>query len=151
MLKKISLAFCIFCISVTSHAYLIKTNFTVENKTDVPLLMEIEQPNGQETLTQPLPAHKIIDTLTLNNNDNTGLLYQTATAPFKSNPQTEKSMLKVVLLIISVHPGGMNTALSILFLLQKASLSIPLISAKPANMEKRLIMQSLLREHRIKH
>jgi len=83
MLKKISLAFCIFCISATSHAYLLKTNFTVENKTDVPLLIEIEQPNGQETLKQPLPAHKKIDALSLNNNDNTGLLYQTATAPFK--------------------------------------------------------------------
>ena len=46
MFKKISLALFITCISASSYAYVVGANLTVENKTDVPMVIEVA-PNGQ--------------------------------------------------------------------------------------------------------
>ena len=82
MFKKIPLALFISCISASSYAYMIGSNFTVENKTDVPMVLAVEQPNGQDGVTQQIPAHKITQVY-LTNGDHSGLLYQASTAPFK--------------------------------------------------------------------
>lgn len=84
MFKKIKIPLALFmsCISASSYAYMIGTNLTVENKTDVPMVLSVEQPNGQTEMTQQIPAHKISQ-LYITNGDHSGLLYQTSTAPFK--------------------------------------------------------------------
>ena len=98
MFKQIQSALLISCISVSSYAYVVQTNLTVENKTDVHMGIEIDQPNG----TKPyygIPAHKSRKIL-LDNEDSSGLLYQTATAPFKiwaiyPEKDTQKNILSV--------------------------------------------------------
>lgn len=82
MFKKIQLTLLVASLSASSYAYVIQTKLTVENKTDVPMLMTIDQPNGQESLSKPIPAHQTT-ILDMDNGDHSGLLYQTATAPFK--------------------------------------------------------------------
>ena len=81
MIKHIPLALFISCISVSASAYVIDTNFNVDNKTAVPMFIVINQPNGQIQLTKPLPPHQITK-MDLSNGDHTGYLYQTSTAPF---------------------------------------------------------------------
>ena len=83
MVKKIQLGLLISCISASSYAYVVQTNLTVENKTGVPMVMEIIQPNGQDRITKQIPAHEIIHAA-LENGDHSGLLYQTSTAPLPS-------------------------------------------------------------------
>lgn len=82
MFKKMNLALLISCISATSYAYVINSNLTVENKTDVPLIMSIEQPNGQDPVTLKISAHTTTP-IFMTNDDHTGYLYQTSIAPFK--------------------------------------------------------------------
>lgn len=82
MFKKIKMALLISCISASSYAYVIDTNLTVENRTNVPLLLTMEQPNGQDPVSQPIPAHQT-SLIPMSNGDHGGLLYQTSTAPFK--------------------------------------------------------------------
>lgn len=82
MFKKIQLAFLICCTSASSYAYVIGVNFTVENKTGVPMVLIMQQPNGQKELTKPIPAHQISHVY-IENGDYTGLLYQMSTAPLK--------------------------------------------------------------------
>lgn len=83
MFKKIQLAILISGISATSYAYVVESNLTVENKTNVPMVMIIEQPNGQPVKTISIPAHQTIDKQYMQNGDHSGLLYQTSSAPFK--------------------------------------------------------------------
>lgn len=45
------------------------------------MMLTINQPNGQEMLTQPIPAHEI-SVYPTDNGDHSGMLYQTAIAPF---------------------------------------------------------------------
>lgn len=82
MFKKIQLGLLISCISVSSYAYVIGTNFTIENKTATPMVMVVEQPNGQANNIVHIPAHET-SKVYLQNGDNSGLLYQTSSAPFK--------------------------------------------------------------------
>jgi hypothetical protein len=81
MFKKIQLGLLISCISLSSYAYVVQTNFTVENKTDVPMVISVDQPNGQGSNTLSIPAHESTQ-VQMQNGDSSGLLYQTATAPF---------------------------------------------------------------------
>lgn len=81
MFKKISLAVLISCISVSSYAN-VKTNFIIENKTNVDMVFTAKQPNNQDDITQVIPAN---DTRSVYMTD--GLsdwwLYQSHTASFK--------------------------------------------------------------------
>lgn len=81
MFKKIQLALIISCVSASSYAYVVETNFSVENKTDVPLAIVIDQPNGQKPIAKALPAHEVT-TIKMDNGDHSGLLYQTSAASF---------------------------------------------------------------------
>ena len=81
MFKKIYVALFISCISATSYAYVVGANLTVENKTDVPMVIVIDQPNGQAKDILQLPPHKS-NQIYMQNGDNSGMLYQTSTAPF---------------------------------------------------------------------
>lgn len=81
MLTRIAFAILISGMSAASYAYVIGTHLNVENKTDTPLTISITQPNGQEPLTQSLPAHQT-RIIYMENGDHGGLLYQTAIAPF---------------------------------------------------------------------
>jgi len=81
MFKKFLFASLISCISITSFAYVIDTNLTIENKTDVPLMLEVEQPNGQPATGISIPAHAS-NKINLSNGDSSGLLYQKSSAPF---------------------------------------------------------------------
>lgn len=81
MLKKISLVLLTTCISASSYAYVIGANLTVQNKTDVPMEIEITPPNKQEKVIKQIPAHETIHTY-IENGDHSGWLYQTSTAPF---------------------------------------------------------------------
>lgn len=81
MLKKISLALFLSCINASSFAYVIDTDFTIENKTDVALTIEVEQPNGQPATGTTIPAHDF-KKISLSNGDNSGMLYQKSSAPF---------------------------------------------------------------------
>jgi hypothetical protein len=91
MFKKIPLAIFISCISASSFAYQIGTNLTVENNTDVPMLLSVELPKGQAGMTQQIPAHKISQ-IYMTNGDHTGLLNQTSTAPFKITGAEDQKM-----------------------------------------------------------
>src|SRR5437868_13183459 len=82
MFKKIQLGLIISCFSISSYAYVIGTNFTIENNTATPMVMTVEQPNGQAENTIHIPAHDT-SKVYLQNGDNRGLLYQTSAAPFK--------------------------------------------------------------------
>jgi hypothetical protein len=82
MFKKIQFGLLLSCVSAYSYAYVINANLTVENKTDVPMVIVVDNPNGQAQLTQPIPAHKTT-LLHLENGDHSGWLYQASTAPFK--------------------------------------------------------------------
>lgn len=72
----------IFCLGTTSYAYVIGTNLTIENKTDVPMLMLAEQPNGQANNTVYIPAHNTSHVY-MENGDYSGLLYQMSNALFQ--------------------------------------------------------------------
>lgn len=86
MFKKIQLGLLISCISVSSYAYVVETNFTIENKTDLTMLIDLTLPNGDNRL-EFVYAHQT-RVMALDNGDHSGLLYQTATAPFKIYAQT---------------------------------------------------------------
>lgn len=81
MFKKIQLAVFIACCNASSYAYVIDTHFTVENKTDVPMVITVDQPNGQTSNLLHIPAHESTQVY-MQNGDNSGLLYQTSTSPF---------------------------------------------------------------------
>lgn len=82
MFKKNLLALCIVCTSVSSYAYVIGANLTVENKTDTAMLLSIYNPNGQDKSFQYIPAHWTMQ-IYLENGDHSRWLYQMSTAPFK--------------------------------------------------------------------
>lgn len=82
MFKQLQLTTLLFCISMSSYAYQVDTNFSIENNTDVLMLLTVEQPNGQPETGMEIPAHKTT-TITLQNGDHTGLLYQRSSAPFR--------------------------------------------------------------------
>jgi hypothetical protein len=82
MFKRISFAFLIYCISISSFAYVIDTNFTIDNQTNSPMALEIEQPNGQPSIDIAIFAHES-KKINLSKGDKSGLLYQKSSAPFK--------------------------------------------------------------------
>lgn len=82
MFKKIFSAIFITCISASSYAYVIPTNFSIENKTNVDMTVEITPAvKGQEKITKQIPAHDTLQ-ISLDNGDHSGWLYQTSTSPF---------------------------------------------------------------------
>lgn len=81
MVKQLQFATLISCISISSYAYVIGTNFTVTNNTDTLMTMEIKPPKGQDPIHQKLPAHHAT-TIYLENGDHTGLFYQPSAATF---------------------------------------------------------------------
>lgn len=81
MFKKTYLALLISCFSVSSYAYIIGTNFTIENKTDMLLLMEVDQPHSRSDKFLELPPHQE-STIYLENDDYTGYLNQAASRSF---------------------------------------------------------------------
>src|SRR5437870_5720691 len=91
MHKKILLSFLIIFIHSTSYAYVITTDFTVENKTDINMQLEMNQPNGQGKSVVYVPAHTLIK-LYLENGDHSGMLFRTATAPFKLTDVENKKL-----------------------------------------------------------
>lgn len=91
MFKKISLALFASCMSVSSYAYMVEANLTVENKTDIPMVLTVQQPNGQSDFNHNLPAHKVTQVY-LVNGDHSGLLYQTSTASFKISGAEDQKM-----------------------------------------------------------
>jgi hypothetical protein len=82
MFKKMKMALLISCLSASSYAYVIDANLTVQNKTKVPLMLTMDQPNGQDPVVRMIPAQQT-SIIPMSNGDHSGLLYQTATAPFK--------------------------------------------------------------------
>lgn len=90
MFNKTQLAILICCISTASHAYLIKSDFTVENKTEVPLTLKIFWPNPDKPITQPVlpgtPVRLSVD----NDQYGTGWLNQTKSARFMIVSTDEK-------------------------------------------------------------
>jgi len=82
MFKKIKMAIFISCISASSYAYVINADLSIENKTNTPFIMTMQQPNGQDAVTLNIPAHATIPFST-SNGDNSGWLYQTTVSPFK--------------------------------------------------------------------
>lgn len=56
MNKNIKLALLLSCISTSSIAYQVKAYLTIDNKTNVPMQIIVEQPNKQPTLIQDIPA-----------------------------------------------------------------------------------------------
>jgi hypothetical protein len=89
MFKQIQLGLLISCISASSYAYVVETNFTIENKTDLPMVVDVTQPDGTNPI-EIVPAHQT-RVMALSNDDHSGLLYQTSTAPFKIYAQTHRS------------------------------------------------------------
>src|SRR5262245_47243890 len=82
MFKKIPLALLISCISASSYAYFIKSNFQIENNTNIPMKVVMDQPNGQPTLEISVYPHDTTNVL-IENGDHGGALYQASEAPFK--------------------------------------------------------------------
>lgn len=82
MFKKIKMGLLISCVSVSSYAYVIDSNLIVENKTELPLQIIVDQPNGQDPSTMQILAHQT-NQMPISNGDSSGWLYQTSTAPFK--------------------------------------------------------------------
>lgn len=82
MFRQLQLATLLTCVSITSYAYTIDANLTVENKTDVALEMIVDQPNHQEQKIIKLPAHTTIHEHMENGDTYTGWLFQYANAPF---------------------------------------------------------------------
>jgi len=82
MLNKIIFAAFAFCINAASYAYVVGTDFTIINKTDIPMVLVINQPNEQSGKVINIPAHETSH-VGLQNGDSTGLLYQMSNAPFK--------------------------------------------------------------------
>lgn len=87
--KGIQCLLLLFSISITSYAYVVSANFTIENNTDTTFNMEIKQPNQQPDNTIVIPAHDT-STIFMTNGDHGGLLYQASTAIFtlKANNKT---------------------------------------------------------------
>lgn len=81
MLKKAILTTFAVCLSTASYAYIIGTNLTIDNKTNEAITIEITLPKNQTPIIQTIPALKS-SIVYLENGDNTGLLYQSSTAPF---------------------------------------------------------------------
>src|SRR5258706_9735875 len=83
MLNKTYVAILIFCLSTASHAYLIKSDFTIENKTEAPLRLKIFWPNPDKPITQPILPGEPPITLSVDNDQwGTGWLPQTKSARF---------------------------------------------------------------------
>jgi hypothetical protein len=104
MFKQIQLAVLLSCTSVSSYAYLVETNFTIENKTDVPLVVVVTQPDGLKPL-QLILAHETRQIL-VKNGDSSGLLYQTSTAPFNINALDHKKNPLIVQGRIAFYVGA---------------------------------------------
>lgn len=81
LIKKIPCTLLFSLTSLTAHAYLIGTNFHIENNTPITMVIEIKQPNGQGDNIYELISHKN-NQIYLSNGDNSGLLYQTSNATF---------------------------------------------------------------------
>jgi len=94
MLKKIQLTLLIFFTTTSSYAYEIGANLTIENKTNTPMIIAIDNPNGQAPTTSPIPAHKT-SLIYLKNGDNSGWLYQKAIAPFIIKDATENNKIYI--------------------------------------------------------
>src|SRR5437868_3420632 len=77
MFKKIAIALFISSISVSSYAYLIGSNLTIENKTNIPMEINVDAAEGK--ITKLISPHAMI---TLNLNVNGWKLYHSTTAPF---------------------------------------------------------------------
>jgi len=102
MFKKIQLALFFFGMSAASYAYVIETNFTIENHTDIPMTIAIDQPWGQDKITKSLAAHDTV-TLKMQNGDTSGLLYQTSIAPFKIESADAKTFVNG---FVAYYVGG---------------------------------------------
>ena len=59
MLKKIQTALLISCLSTSSYAYLVQTNFTVENKTKTSMMITVTGGNG-EKISKPISSDETI-------------------------------------------------------------------------------------------
>lgn len=80
-MKKIAIAMLIIISHTSAYAYLIANNLTVVNKTAIPLVIEITEPNQKNPVPKQIPALSSIHIHT-ENDDHSGLLYQTSTTPF---------------------------------------------------------------------
>lgn len=92
MLNKLVLSTVLLFINVSlpSYAYVIGANLTVENETDVPMEIIVQQPNGQNYPVKNIPPHQTT-TIYTENGDQTGLLYHTLVAPFSIKDAAQKT------------------------------------------------------------
>lgn len=94
MNKKIHIALLISCFSVSSYAYIIGTDLIIDNRTDTPMQIEVNRPNNQTLLSQPLPAHQR-SIVYVENGDTTELPNKLSKARFKIKNMTDKDKLYV--------------------------------------------------------
>lgn len=92
MFKKIQLGLLICCMGTTSYAYIITNTLSIENRTDMPMVINIEQHGNQQPITKEIPAHNVTQVETENSyGAHTGWLYQTDLAPFTISSATNKT------------------------------------------------------------
>lgn len=101
-LQLLSLLLLLSCSSVSGYAYIIGTNLSIENRTNVNLTISIDSLNLEPPITQALPAHKT-SIIYLENGDHTGWLYQTSATIFKIKSANNKVYAKGRIVF---HVGG---------------------------------------------
>lgn len=95
MFKQLATALLLFCMSVSSYAYLIESTLKIKNNTDTPLIFVITNQTGAP-FKKAIPAHSesTIDKDVLNYH-NSGLLYTASTHEFQILSDDAESQLYV--------------------------------------------------------
>src|SRR5262245_7976242 len=93
MLNKLLSLLFLTCINISAYAYIIGTNVSITNNTNIPLTIHINAINLQPSITQILPAHKT-SVVYLENGDDSGWLYQAAATPFEITSTDNKTYVK---------------------------------------------------------
>ena len=93
MFKRFCFALFLFCMNISSYAYVIESTLTLKNNTDIPMVFTLE---GQ-SFKRSIPAHSTstINKEMLNNNDYTGFLYRAAAQGFEIRGDNADNQLYV--------------------------------------------------------
>lgn len=93
MLKQTLISLLISAVTASSFAYTIGQELTVTNNTEKTLQLRINKVNNQPEVTRIIPAYSTIVVYT-ENGDNSGYLYQYATAPFLISNESAYSLVR---------------------------------------------------------
>lgn len=80
-MKKIFCAILVFFLPISVYAYVVSSDVTIDNQTDKNLVITFPQLYNQPPITKEIAA-KHSETVSLDNGDHSGLLYQASVFPF---------------------------------------------------------------------